>query len=162
MTSSLTKNFSETWHQQNDFLNLNLCIDKPRATGKGGGLAVVYSSEVSVTEITVPPVLSFESIAFKVSGVSPVLILFIYRPSKPNPLFFEELTELLAFVNPIHDINIHVDNPSCTHTTNLMEILDWFNLIQHVNFSTHRKGHTLDLVCTAGADINRLEGFVYQ
>jgi len=57
MTSSLTKNFSETWHQQNDFLNLNLCIDKPRATGKGGGLAVVYSSEVSVTEITVPPVL---------------------------------------------------------------------------------------------------------
>lgn len=33
-----------------------------------------------------------------------------------------------------------------------------FNLIQHVNFPTHRKGHTLDLVCTAGADINQLEG----
>lgn len=75
---------SETWHQQNDFLNLNLCtppgftyLDKPRAIGKGGGLAVVYSTEVSVTEIVVPSVLSFESIVFKVSGVSPVLILFI-------------------------------------------------------------------------------------
>lgn len=75
---------SETWHQQNDFLNLNLCtppgftyLDKPRAIGKGGGLAVVYSTKVSVTEIVVPSVLSFESIVFKVSGVSPVLILFI-------------------------------------------------------------------------------------
>jgi len=61
--------------------------------------------------------------------------------------------------------NIYVDDPSCNHTnmitsnmTNMMEILDCFNLIQHVNFSNYREGHTLDLMCTAGADINQLEG----
>lgn len=38
----------ETWHQPNDYLNLNMCvlpgytyIDQPRITGKGGGLAVI-------------------------------------------------------------------------------------------------------------------------
>ncbi len=41
----------ETWHQTNDYLNLNICappdytyIDRPRSTGRGGGLAVIYRS----------------------------------------------------------------------------------------------------------------------
>lgn len=56
----------------------------------------------------------------------------------------------------IGDIKIHVDNR--IHTVNFMETLDCFNLIQHINFPTHSKGHILDLVRTAGAAINQLEG----
>lgn len=63
-------------------------IDMPRTTGKEAGLAVIYRAALSVTQITVPCVSSFECIAFKmnVAGASPVLVLFIYRPPKPNPL----------------------------------------------------------------------------
>lgn len=101
----------------------------------------------------VPCVTSFESIVFKVSGVSPFLILFIYHPPKHKPLLFDELTELLVSVNSlcasrilIGDINIYVNNRNCNHTVNFIETVDCFNLIQHINFTNHSKGHKLDLV----------------
>lgn len=162
---------SVTWHQPNDFINLNLStppgytyIQRPRLSGKGGGLAVIYRDKLSVTEITVPCVSSFECVAFKINGISPVLIVFIYRPPKPNSLFFNELSELLTSVSSVcssmiltGDINIHVDNFNNNLTVEFMEVLDCFNMTQHVKFPTHNKGHTLDLVCSVGVDIDQLD-----
>src|SRR4029434_922505 len=36
------------------------------------------------------------------------------------------------------------------------DIFYFFNIIQHVDFPTQKKGHTLDLVCTAGITISNL------
>lgn len=134
---------------------------RPRITRKGGGLAVIFKSNVSVTGIAIPSVKSFEFIAFRVICASPVLILFIYHPPKSNLLFIDELTEPLALVSSVFsamiligDINIHVDNLT---SSNHEFSDDLFNLIQHVNFPTHNKVHILNLMCSVGVDINQLD-----
>ncbi|XP_075933638.1 uncharacterized protein LOC142933414 [Anarhichas minor] len=48
------------------------------------------------------------------------------------------------------DFNIHVDSSDSTTSTELLDIFNYFNITQHVDFPTHKKGHTLDLVCTSG------------
>lgn len=55
------------------------------------------------------------------------------------------------------DINIHVDNSNSNLTVDFMDALDCFNMTQHVKFPTHNKGHTLDLVCSVGVDIDQLD-----
>ncbi len=47
------------------------------------------------------------------------------------------------------DFNIHVDTV-CSNTTQLISLLNFFDLIQNINFPTHTHGHTLDRVCTSG------------
>lgn len=162
---------SETWHKDNDYLNLNMCapsgykyIDVPRASGKGGGLAAVFASNISLDVIDAPTVSSFECLVFKVNGASPVLVLLIYRPPKPNPLFFSEFTELLTLLSPLcpsmvltGDVNFHIDNPNCVKTATFLDILDGFDFKQHVTFPTHRLGHILDVVCSAGVGIQSLD-----
>jgi len=81
---NLTLFVCETWHQQNDFYNLNLAlppgyIDKPRLTSKGGGLAILYKSELSNSLVTTPEMSSFECLVVKINGNSPVLIIVLLR-----------------------------------------------------------------------------------
>lgn len=46
------------------------------------------------------------------------------------------------------DVNIHVDSPDCSLSTDLADILENFGLEQHVDFATHnKKPNTLELVC---------------
>lgn len=59
-----TLDFSEIWHQPSDFLNLNWCspprnkyLHRPRATGFGRGLAIIYHAVSPVTENAVPDVI---------------------------------------------------------------------------------------------------------
>lgn len=98
------------------------------------------------------------------NSYSPILVLNIYRRPKCNPTFFSEFTELLTLVSAIcsaivltGECNIHVDNQNCNNTVCFMETLECFNLTQYVNFSTHKYGHTLDLVCATGVTIDWLE-----
>ena len=44
------------------------------------------------------------------------------------------------------DLNFHVDIKSDVETRRFCSILDSHRLIQHVNSTTHKGGHTLDLV----------------
>ena len=46
------------------------------------------------------------------------------------------------------DFNIHVDKENDPSAIKFMDILDNFDLIQHVKSSTHKSGHCLDLVIT--------------
>lgn len=163
---------SETWLHSNDYLALNLStpsgfsyFNKPRLTGQGGGLAVIYRDGLPVVEVPTPSVTSFECLVFKIGSAPSVLVVALYRPPKYNPDFFSELAEFLTLLSPIcsailltGDVNIHVDSPSCHIASRFIEIIDCFNLTQHVNFATHSKGHTLDLVCTSGIIIGDLEG----
>ena len=69
--------------------------------------------------------------------------------------FYTDLTSILetlaVFNCPLviaGDLNVHVDNPNDTHARRLLELLDSFGLVQSVVGSTHKAGHTLDLVVT--------------
>ena len=89
----------------------------------------------------------------------------IYRPppSKKNQLsntlFLEEFSKLMEqlLILPgnlliVGDFNYHVDNTTDPETIKFNKILEMFNLPQHVNGPTHKKGHTLDLMMTRISD----------
>ena len=85
----------------------------------------------------------------------------IYRPgtSAKNRYsmndFFTEFTEVLTYYNTfknevlfVGDFNIHVNKPSEPNAKKFSEILDLFDLHQHITEPTHQNGNTLDLVIT--------------
>ena len=45
------------------------------------------------------------------------------------------------------DVNIHLDTDDI-YARQLNDIFQMFNLKQHVNFPTHKHGHTIDVVVT--------------
>lgn len=53
------------------------------------------------------------------------------------------------------DFNLHVDNKSNSTCINFLQLLESFNLTQHVCEPTHPSGHTLDLIITR-KDENRI------
>ena len=87
-------------------------------------------------------------------------MVIIYRPppSKKNQLnntlFLEEFGKLMEqlIIVPVGDFNYHVDNTTNPETIKFNKILEMFNLQQHVNGPTHKKGHTLDLIITRIGD----------
>ena len=46
------------------------------------------------------------------------------------------------------DVNIHLDDKNDFYTKQFNDIMEMFNLVQHVNFATHKLGHTFDFVVT--------------
>lgn len=161
---------TETWHNHLDYFSLNQAtppgykyIDRPRPTGRGGGIASIFKCHLKVNPISIPSIESFEHIAFKLLYPNPLIIAIIYRPPKPNPSFFSDFTDLITHLSAISpsvlllgDFNFHIDNKKCKHTSNFLDLLDCLNLTQHVNFPTHSLGHTLDLVCSTGLTIQQL------
>ena len=86
-----------------------------------------------------------------------VIHVVIYRPgSEPvTEKFFSELTGLLEIVAAFRsrivisgDFNIHVNDAGDRHDQHLIELINSFDLVQHVNQPTHSAGNTLDLVIT--------------
>ena len=49
----------------------------------------------------------------------------------------------------VGDFNVHVDDDTDVHGSRLCCLFDAYGLRQHVEVSTHSRGHTLDLVVTA-------------
>jgi len=85
-----------------------------------------------------------------------VRILLIYRPpGLPTSLFLEEFSKLLEHITAdlrhkrlliVGDFNIHFDNSNDATARQFLNLLDSFDLVQHVSEKTHANGHTLDLV----------------
>ena len=84
-------------------------------------------------------------------------IIVIYRvpPSKKKKLsdFIEEFSDLLEHEATqfgklliTGDFNIHWDNEKDNKRAQFATLLESFGLEQHVSGSTHRAGHTLDLL----------------
>ena len=91
----------------------------------------------------------------------PFRLLTVYRPppSKENKLtstiFFREFTTLLETMSTIQckvlfagDFNFHMDDENDREARHMFDILQSAGLCQHVKESTHKKGHTLDLIIT--------------
>lgn len=83
-------------------------------------------------------------------------ILIIYRPPSSNSMvLFREFGILLEHYITITgalmitgDLNLHVDNKSDPTCINFLQLLESFNLRQHVRDPTHRSCHILDLIIT--------------
>ena len=134
----------------------SLCvIQKPRCKGYGGGLAVIHIADILVKQLPVLNVASFECAAFSLAGHTQLQVVLIYRPPKASSTFLSELSEVLTSICSMSastlllgDFNIHVDSTSCPFISELMSLLDCFNITQHVKGPTPVKG---DLVCSTGA-----------
>lgn len=155
---------TESWQQPNEFSQLNnsappgfVYTCQPRESGRGGGIAVIYRENWKVSSLSVPVYSSFESVVCQLSGPVPTVIAVIYRSPKSNSVFISDFADWLthmATVSPniilLEHNNIHMDNSDHPLTKDFSSCLDSFGFKQRINFPTHTKGHTLDLVCCSG------------
>ena len=91
-----------------------------------------------------------------------VKILLVYRPpGSSTSLFLEEFSKLLEHITAdlrhkrlliVGDFNIHVENSNDATARQFLDLLDSFDLVQHVGEKTHANGHTLDLVISNAMD----------
>ena len=86
-----------------------------------------------------------------------VTLLSIYRPGscRPSTVFYQELRMVLEMLvlqpGPIilgGDANIPVERPDDGDSIRFSEMIESFNMIQHVVGPTHLHGGTLDLIAT--------------
>ena len=134
--------------------------------GRGGGVGVLIRNSLSVTKQPKLDASSFESIDLSIKAVSTCIhLLVIYRipPSKKNKLspamFLEEFSKLLENVSTssgqliiVGDINIHWDDMKNSERKKLVELLENYDLSQHIEQPTHVHGHTIDMVITRNCD----------
>ena len=140
-------------------------ISVPRTSRRGGGLALI-SRKTFKTKITKSQVFNtFEHVELSVTSGSDVLkLLLIYRPPASQKTgyfseFLDEFASLLEITSLcashlvlVGDFNLHVDDFTSREATEFIELLQSYNLRQHVSGSTHHCGHTLDLVISRSDD----------
>lgn len=129
----------------------------PRAS-RGGGTAMVYKQTISLSKVVSTNTwCSFEAIECLLKSSQVARLCVVYRPPSSNDLatFFREFGDYLSHLVTasghlllMGDFNFHVDVISDQHAKEFMSLVSSFGLQQHVTGSTHRNGHTLDLVMT--------------
>src|SRR5277367_3692247 len=132
----------------------------PRAEGHGGGIAFIYRSFLSVIKVSVislPTFSSFEALCvnFSVSNFSCSLLTVYRPPSLSTCTFISEFSSVLENLASTSsellitgDFNHHIDCTSDPTVSQLLSLLDAFDLTQLIIFPTHSSGHTLDLFIT--------------
>lgn len=130
----------------------------------GGGVALLCPQQMKPRETEVKEYSTFEYLVVSVtSAKGEMRFCVLYRPPSGSvSKFLEEFTDLteslmsscIPFVM-LGDFNLHVDSPGSPDVRGFMDILETMHLKQHVNFATHIKGHTLDLLITS-AETNTL------
>src|SRR5215469_10066048 len=128
---------------------------QPRSAGRGGGLAVIFRSCLSISDIALPVLSSFESLCFSLTlSAQSFTFIGVYRPPSSSLSEFLDdfpvlLSDLCSKPSPLvisGDFNIHVDDLNSFGTRSFLDTLHSFDLRQFVDFSTHDSGHTLDLI----------------
>ena len=139
-------------------------LDHTRSDRRGGGTGIIYHESLDVKKIdagvSVRNSYEFSEWIVKSGGYS-IRIAIIYRPpySERHPVttnvflteFPDYLESLLLCKERLlttGDFNIHVDDCRNPDTQKFLDLLDSFDLQQHVKQPTHRDGHTLDLSIT--------------
>ena len=136
-------------------------ISKPRTSSKkGGGLAIIYKSCLTVRELlglTRPSeVMELLEILVNFKGI-PCNIYTVYHI--PNTSVIQvcgELSDLLKHnisqecgnLLIISDFNIHMDDVNHPDTITFTDSLQSFGLVNTVGFQTHKSKHILDLLIT--------------
>ncbi|KAG1924711.1 hypothetical protein F2P79_025983, partial [Pimephales promelas] len=156
---------TETWQQSNDFIPLNASAPpgfvyncQPRASGRGGGLALFHRESWKVLPIPDSPLFSsFEYSASLLPGPSPTVVVTVYRPPKYNKDFMNDFSQLFTHLSTLShnliilgDFNIHMDNISSPLARDFASCLESLDLHLYTDSPTHCGGHMLDLVCCSG------------
>jgi len=143
-------------------------IHQPRPQGGGGGVGFIFNNKISAQNVTLPKYSSFEiqCLSFTVRPPSnirsssittaPYTLLNIYRPpASSKATFLLEFNSLLEdFISSSSeliitgDFNLHVNNSLAPYVSSFLDLLDTFNLTQHIAFPTHDSDNTLDLLIT--------------
>ena len=133
------------------------CYEGLNRTHKsGGGIGLIHRDNTQLVSKETHKFTSFEYMLLQSNTTS---IILVYRPAQRKIDFSHDFDELLGHMSCMShhilragDFNIHIDNSSMDSATKFIQILDQYNLQQHVNGATHTKGHTLDLVITKRDD----------
>ena len=157
---------TETWlkpdtptHILNSFIPENYSfLHAPRSSDQnGGGVGCIYNSSFTITSLTNHSFTSFEHMLLRATCLSKTfLFAIIYRPPHSNHAqFLSDLSDFLEDISSspseliiMGDFNIHVENQSDSFATSFLSLIDSCDLKQHINSSTHKHGHTLDLLIT--------------
>ena len=137
-------------------------IHVPRPSGgKGGGVGLIYRDTLTAKLDSTKSFSSFEFMSVTLMSKSRTFkLVILYRPptlKKNGPTFntfLEEFPKLLEDVMLVKsdlfimgDFNIHIDDPKSRNAVLFMDLLiAAFGLVQHIHQSTHKSGHTLDLL----------------
>ncbi len=169
---------TETWLKPNYYIGLNestppsYCYKhEPRQTGRGGGVATIYSDILSVTQKTGYRFNLFEILMLNVTlsdiqkkSVLSLALATVYRPPGPYTDFLKEFADFLSdlLVNAdkaliVGDFNIHVDNPNDALGLAFTDLINSFGVKQNVTGPTHRYNHTLDLIISHGIDLTDID-----
>nr|XP_055034614.1 uncharacterized protein LOC129422607 [Misgurnus anguillicaudatus] len=104
---------------------------------------------------------SFEYLCIALKGTPRILFTIIYRPPKYTSAFVDEFTELLSTISSAFDYfviagDLNIDNAENNTAIELLNVLNNFDLTQHVQGPTHTRGHTLDLLISKGLNISSI------
>ena len=127
-----------------------------------GGTGLIFRDSLRVKKVETGEKSSFEISEWTVTTVSNCIRLFIiYRPpysdkcKVPTTVFFGEFSDYLESVllSKEHilftgDLNIRINNLRDSDAIKFADLLESFGLQQHVKGSTHKEGHTLNLIIT--------------
>ncbi len=166
---------TETWLRSGDIDNYHIeefCPTGyvfhhiPRSISRGGGVGLLIKKLFHVKKQSVTKFDSFEYMDVLVKHLyGDIRILVMYRPplrgqnsSIENNFFndFSTLAEQLATAPGslaiVGDLNLHMDDSCNANAKKFHDILESFNLKQHVSLPTHNRGHILDLIITRAED----------
>jgi exonuclease III/uncharacterized surface protein with fasciclin (FAS1) repeats len=135
-------------------------LHKPRTDRRGGGISLCLHNTLHFKEIDSIVFDSFEYVDLVLTSSTnlPLRLVTIYRPQltsdkrSTSSIFLDDFQTLMESINTkpsrlliCGDFNYHMDDP---HSSKFTELIDSFNLVQHVHTPTHEKGHILDLIIT--------------
>lgn len=138
-------------------------FSKPRQDRNGGGIALVIRKDFNIKQNECFNFRSMEYTDLTISSTnnSNFRLVVVYRLDRikktkvPISVFFDEFLTLMESFNLesgnvllCGDFNIHVDLPNSPTPKKFLDIISSLGLHQHVSKSTHRHGHTLDLLIT--------------
>ena len=168
---------TETWTQNGNgldyqYIRANLdtagynIIIHSRDNRRGGGIAVIHRPHLNIKKLSFNENRSFEAITINLNiTTSSFLLSTIYRAPYSSKqqvtilTFLEEFPEHVSSmlrssknVIILGDFNIPWNKPEHPDTTSLREILDMYDLHQHINIQTHKLGNTLDWLTSNSPD----------
>ena len=163
---------TETWltdDSSDEFYCRDICPEGykieqlPRNYADVGGVALVYRRCFKVKKDVQTIHRSIELINIHITSACNhnLRLVVIYRspPSLENGftvrIFLEEFSSFLeglvlttSALLVAGDFNFHIDEPNDCDARRFLQVLESFDLIQHVSEVTHKKGHILDLIIT--------------
>ena len=141
---------------------------KDRAKERGGGVGIMVKAGLVAKQQPTKHYESFEHTVVNISltNKKKLILICIYRVLfVTEKVFLNDIAELFDefVVSNEHfiiagDVNIHVDTADL-YARQFNELLDLYDVKQHVSMPTHSKGHTLDVVLTPNRR-NYLHGIV--